>query len=98
MTALPHIDRGDWQTLSDALPDLLAADNPEPTYFDFDSSKIRVFLPGFAKKQGKLTQNGSEITVEAGEQRRNIELPSRWSDRSVTGAKFIDNYLELTIG
>ena len=98
VTALPQIDRGDWQTLSDALPDLLAADNPEPTYFDFDSSKIRVFLPGFAKKQVKLTQNGSEITVEAGEQRRNIELPSRWSDRSVTGAKFIDNYLELTIG
>ena len=97
VTSLPQISKGDLQPLSDALSHLFDADNPDPISFDFDNNKILVFLPGFTKKQVKLTQNGSEITVEAGEQRRNIQLPTQWSDRSVTGAKFTDNYLELTI-
>jgi arsenite-transporting ATPase len=98
VTSLPKIASGEWQTLGDALPNLFTANNPAPTTIDFEQKTIKVFLPGFAKKQVKLTQNGSEITVEAGDQRRNIQLPPAWSDRSVTGAKFTNNYLELTIG
>ena len=99
ITSLPTMQNGDWQTLSDALPSLL--DNttiPQPTTFDIADKKIKVFLPGFDKKQVKLTQYGPEITIEAGDQRRNITLPPAWTGRSVTGAKFTNNYLELSIG
>ena len=98
VTALPKIGEGEWEQMGDVLPNLLEADNPEPTSYDFATSKIRIFLPGFDKKQVKLTQNGAEITVEAGDQRRNINLPPQWANRSVTGAKFTESYLELTVG
>jgi anion-transporting ArsA/GET3 family ATPase len=99
ITPLPTIQSGEWQTLGDALPNLTASiASPKPTTFDLAEQKIRIYLPGFAKKEVKLTQNGSEITVEAGDQRRNIDLPAAWSGRSVTGAKFTNNYLELSIG
>lgn len=99
ITSLPTMGNSDWQTLSDALPNLL--DNttiPQPTTFNIADKKIKVFLPGFDKKQVKLTQYGPEITIEAGDLRRNITLPPAWTGRSVTGAKFTNNYLELTIG
>ena len=99
ITSLPTMENGEWQTLSDALPNLL--DNtavPKPTTFEIADKKIKVFLPGFDKKQVKLTQYGPEITIEAGDRRRNITLPPAWTGRSVTGAKFTNNYLELTIG
>lgn len=99
ITSLPTMQNGEWQTLGDALPGLL--DNtvvPKPTTFEIADKKIKVFLPGFDKKQVKLTQYGPEITIEAGDQRRNITLPPAWTGRSVTGAKFTNNYLELTIG
>lgn len=99
ITSLPTMENSEWQTLGDALPSLL--DNttiPKPTTFDIADKKIKVFLPGFDKKQVKLTQYGPEITIEAGDQRRNITLPPAWTGRSVTGAKFTNNYLELSIG
>ncbi|VEP18420.1 Oxyanion-translocating ATPase [Hyella patelloides LEGE 07179] len=99
ITFLPSISSGEWQTLGDALPNLVGSiTSPKPTTFEMTEKKIKVFLPGFDKKQVKLTQNGSEITIEAGDQRRNIDLPPAWSGRSVTGAKFTNNYLELSIG
>ncbi|GAB4226944.1 MAG: ArsA family ATPase [Stanieria sp.] len=99
ITAVPSIDSGDWQPLIDALPNFRkGADAPKPTTIEMNERKIRVFLPGLDKKQVKLTQYGPEVTVEAGDQRRNITLPPAWSGRSVTGAKFQNGYLELTIG
>lgn len=98
ITSLPKVGEGEWQKLGDALPNLLKPNNPDPITFDLSGNKIKVFLPGFTKQQVKLTQNGSDITVEAGDQRRNIVLPSQWANRSVTGAKFSESYLELTIG
>jgi arsenite-transporting ATPase len=88
-----------WEPLMDALPNFGATvEAPKPIYFDMAEGKIRVFLPGFDKKQVKLTQYGPEITIEAGDQRRNITLPPAWSGRSVTGAKFQNGYLEVKIG
>jgi len=99
ITSLPTMAAGEWQTVGDAMPSInVDSSIPQPTNFEMSEKKIKVFLPGFAKEQVKLTQNGSDITIEAGDQRRNIALPSAWSGRSVTGAKFINNYLELSIG
>ena len=99
ITSLPTIQSGQWETLGEALPNLVDnLDFPKPINFDLSEKKIKIFLPGFTKQEVKLTQNGSEITISAGDQRRNIDLPPAWTGRSVTGAKFTDNYLELSIG
>ncbi|MBE9167594.1 ArsA family ATPase [Pleurocapsales cyanobacterium LEGE 06147] len=99
ITSLPPIEDNNWEPLIDALPNFgTVVQAPKPINFDMAERKIRVFLPGFDKKQVKLTQYGPEITVEAGDQRRNITLPPAWSGRSVTGAKFQNGYLEVKIG
>jgi arsenite-transporting ATPase len=100
VTCIPNLTGSDWQPLVDALPNFRqeAAAAPKPINIDLSQRKISIFLPGFDKKQVKLTQYGPEITIEAGNQRRNIILPSVWSGRSVKGAKFQNSYLEVTIG
>ena len=98
VASLPEKMGDDWQPLMTAMPDFSqAAQMPAPIEIDEASSQIRLFLPGFDKKQVKLTQYGPEITVEAGDQRRNIYLPGRLSGRSVTGAKFQFPYLILSL-
>lgn len=70
---------------------------PKPIEINVAASQIRLFLPGFDKKQVKLTQSGAEVTVEAGDQRRNIILPPGLSGKSITGAKFQNNYLTISL-
>ena len=99
LTSLPTIEQDNWQPLIDALPSFNPATSiPQPISIEIRENKIKVFLPGFDKKQVKLTQYGPEITIEAGDQRRNIIMPPQWTGRSVTGAKFNKKYLELSIG
>ncbi|MGF1542858.1 MAG: ArsA family ATPase [Pleurocapsa sp.] len=99
VTSIPQVDGNHWQSARDDLPDLnQRAEAPKPTAIKTTEGKIKIFLPGFAKKEVKLTQYGPEITVEAGDQRRNITLPPNWRGSSVTGAKFQNGYLEITIG
>jgi len=66
-------------------------DAPKPLEIDVARRQVRVFLPGFDKKQVKLTGFAQELAIEAGEQRRNIPLPPTFG--SVSGAKFQDGYL-----
>jgi len=87
----------DWQALANSLPNLLEINNiPKPLEIDPANSQIKVFLPGFQKKEVKLTQQGDTITLEAGEMRRNIPLSSTLKGKGVSGAKFQDGYLIIS--
>lgn len=88
-----------WQALIDALPDYTASPSvPAPVDVDLSTNTVRLFLPSFDKKQIQLTQYGPEVTIEAGDQRRNLTLPKTLQGRSVTGAKFQADYLILSFG
>ncbi|GAB4228282.1 MAG: ArsA family ATPase [Elainellaceae cyanobacterium] len=87
----------DWQPLIQALPDFTQATQaPHPVMVDVAERKVYLFLPGFDKKQVKLTQYGPEVTVEAGDQRRNLFLPPELKGKQVTGAKFQEGYLIIS--
>lgn len=98
VSVVPNTKVDDWQALMDALPNFVtqAVQAPKPLEIDINTRQVRLFLPGFDKKQVKLTQYGPEVTVEAGDQRRNIILPPSLSGRSITGAKFQNNYLIIS--
>jgi arsenite-transporting ATPase len=99
VSALPSLSSVDgWEPLMDALPDFKqAAQAPRPITIDIPAREVRLFLPGFDKKQVKLTQSGPEVTIEAGDQRRNIFLPPQLSGQSVKGAKFQNSYLTISL-
>lgn len=69
---------------------------PPPVSVDMEAKQIQLFLPGFHKSQVKLTQYGPGVTVEAGDQRRNITLPASWQGRGITSARFQEPYLTIT--
>lgn len=97
ISTLPSRAGDDWQALIDALPDFKQASlAPKPIVIDIPARQVRLFLPGFDKKQVKLTQSGPEVTIEAGDQRRNIFLPPQLSGQSVKGAKFQNSYLTIS--
>ena len=87
----------DWDSLVDALPDLCQVEAvPCSLEISVSQRTVRLFLPSFDKTQVKLTQYGPEVTIEAGDQRRNILLPPELSGKPVTGAKFHDSYLIIS--
>jgi arsenite-transporting ATPase len=98
VSIVPDTSTSEWQPLIDALPNFVeqAVQAPKPMEIDIHNRQVRLFLPGFDKKQVKLTQYGPEVTVEAGDQRRNIFLPPALSGRQVAGAKFQNNYLIIS--
>ncbi|NJN87862.1 MAG: ArsA family ATPase [Leptolyngbyaceae cyanobacterium SL_7_1] len=94
---IPIAPRDDWQSLLQAVPDLnQIAQAPRPVTVNLAERKVALFLPGFDKKQVKLTQYGPEVTIEAGDQRRNLALPPELRGKPVTGAKFQDGYLIIS--
>ena len=97
LSALPVYESGNWQPLMQALPDFTkAVQVPRAIAVDVNERQVRLFLPSFDKKQVKLTQYGPEVTIEAGDQRRNLFLPPALRGRQVTGAKFQDGYLIIS--
>ncbi len=98
ISLIPEKIAEDWQPLMQAIPDFSqAAQAPQPIRIDTAERKVYLFLPGFDKKQVKLTQYGPEVTVEAGDQRRNIFLPPELRGKQVTGAKFHEGYLIISL-
>jgi anion-transporting ArsA/GET3 family ATPase len=98
LNTIPSRVGDDWQNILDALPNFRRmAEVPKPLTIDSVNRQVKVFLPGFDKKQVKLTQYGTEITIEAGDQRRNIMLPSSLVGQSVKVAKFQDKYLIISL-
>lgn len=88
------IPPGDWEVPLDQLPDFgRPAVVPDPVRFEAD--QVFVFLPGFTKAEVKLTQYGPGLTIEAGDQRRNINLPPTLKGRPIRGARFQDSYLTI---
>lgn len=97
VSAIPEQPVNDWQRIVEALPDFdQVTQAPRPIAVNVAERKVSLFLPGFDKKQVKLTQSGPEITIEAGDQRRNISLPSALRGQPVKGAKFQDGYLIIS--
>jgi anion-transporting ArsA/GET3 family ATPase len=97
VTIMPARIGTDWQPLLDAMPDFSQAlTAPKPIAIDINNREVRLYLPGFDKTQVKLTQSGPEVTIEAGDQRRNILLPPPLKGSSVTGAKFQAGYLIIS--
>ena len=98
VTNIPELKDGNWDALVNAMPDLAeqAIAAPKPMEIDISNSQVRLFLPGFDKKDVKLTQSGPEVTIEAGDQRRNIFLPAPLNGKQVTGAKFQNPYLIIS--
>ncbi|NEP79732.1 MAG: ArsA family ATPase [Okeania sp. SIO3C4] len=97
VSSIPCRSTEDWQPLMDALPDFSqAVKAPKPIIIDIEKSQVSLFLPSFDKKQIGLTTNGPEVTIEAGDQRRNIFLPPPLSGKPVTGAKFQNDYLIIS--
>ncbi|KZL48583.1 arsenic-transporting ATPase [Nodularia spumigena CENA596] len=98
VSVVPDAPTGEWQPLIDALPNFgeQARQAPKPIEIDIHNRQVRLFLPGFDKKEVKLTQYGPEVTIDAGDHRRNLFLPPALTGRQVTGAKFQNNYLIIS--
>jgi anion-transporting ArsA/GET3 family ATPase len=98
ITSIPSKIEQNWQPLIDALPNFKEANlAPKSLIIDRANRQVKVFLPGFDKKQVKLTQYDREITIEAGNQRRNIILPPPLEGQTIKGAKFQDQYLIISL-
>ncbi len=98
MHALPARADDIWQPLMDSLPNFRqeALQAPQPMNVDVARRQVKLFLPGFDKTQVQLTQYGPELTISAGDQRRNLFLPPELKGQKVTGAKFQEGYLIIS--
>lgn len=91
---VPALRDENWEPLIRALPDFDQIPSvPDPVEIDLVQRQVRVFLPGLNRKQVKLTQYGSEVTVEAGDQRQNIALPRELQRLPIQSGKFEEPYL-----
>ncbi|WP_017326862.1 ArsA family ATPase [Synechococcus sp. PCC 7336] len=95
---LPLFQPGQWSAIVEAIaPVLQTPDVPPPLAIDIGARTVRLFIPGFSREQIGLSQSGPELTVTAGDQRRNLFLPDGLAGRQVTGAKFEEPFLTVRL-
>ena len=96
--AMPDLVEDSWDPLVAATPSIAAIrqNAPAPVIVDEAAKQVRLFLPGFTKADITLTQYGPEVTIAAGDQRRNLFLPASLRNRAVQGAKFQEDALVLS--
>ncbi|KAM0055723.1 putative HSP20-like chaperone, anion-transporting ATPase-like domain, arsA, HSP20-like protein [Helianthus debilis subsp. tardiflorus] len=75
-----------------------SSEHMQSVTFDPVNKSVTLFMPGFDKTEIKLYQyrGGSELLIEAGDQRRVVFLPSQIQGK-VGGAKFVDRKLIITM-
>ncbi|MEN9229926.1 MAG: ArsA family ATPase [Thermostichus sp. DG02_5_bins_236] len=89
----------EWSGLEAAVGSVFTLpDVPPPLAIDEGSRTVKLFIPGFSKTQIELSQSGPELTITAGDQRRNLFLPPSLAGRQVTGAKFQEPFLLISFG
>lgn len=98
VNTLPTLQGDNWEPLTSAVPAIATATQtaPKPVEIDEAAKQVRLFLPGFTKADITLTQYGPEVTIAAGDQRRNLFLPPSLKNRPVQGAKFQEDALLLS--
>ena len=97
VNCIPTLKNHNWDPLLEALPDFNHIPQVSPLCkIDLETQQVIVFLPGLTKKQVKLTQHGQEFTIEAGDQRRNIFVPSQLQKLSVKSGKYEEPYLTIS--
>ncbi|MDX2271640.1 MAG: ArsA family ATPase [Cyanobacteriota bacterium] len=94
---VPRYQGSDWSELESVAAGLLGIpDVPPAVAIDEQARTVKLFIPGFSKNQIELSQSGPELTITAGDQRRNLFLPPPLAGRQVTGAKFQEPYLLIS--
>jgi len=89
VSPIPALVEQNWHPILQALPDFNASPSvPQSLTVDLAQRQITVFLPGFNKEQVKVTQYGSQVTITAGDQRRNISLPPELQGEIIKAGKF----------
>ncbi len=97
VNSIPGLINRDWDPVLQALPDFNASlSTPQPLRVDVAQRQIVLFLPGFTKEQVKVTQYGSQVTIEAGDQRRNVLLPPEFKGELIKAGKFEEQYLTIS--
>ncbi|UFP95712.1 ArsA family ATPase [Gloeobacter morelensis] len=96
--AVPEASLTDLTGCVEGLAGLDPVGFPRPFVVDEQARTVRIFLPGFGKKQVELNQYGPELTLRAADHRRNFILPTSFRGLRASGAKFQDNYLTVTFG
>ena len=98
VNSIPALSNQNWDAIIQVLPDFNSSVSvPQPLTIDLAQQQILVFLPGFNKKQVKLTQYGTEIIIDAGDQRRRISLLAELQGRSIKAGKFEEPYLTISL-
>ena len=97
VNSIPALSNRDWDPILQALPDFNASLSiPQPLTVDIAQRQLILFLPGFTKEQVKVTQYGSQVTIEAGDQRRNVLLPPELKGELIKAGKFEGQYLTIS--
>lgn len=98
VASIPALSNQNWDAIIQALPDFNSPVSvPQSLTIDLAQQQILVFLPGFNRKQVKLTQYGSEIVIDAGDQRRRISLPPELQGQPIKAGKFEEPYLIISL-